>query len=243
MGNMDINRLDNYNKKDFMLHLLHDIEALDIMLEEGMIEKDKSRVGAEQEFCLVGNDCRPSDLGPKLLKIINEEHFTSELAKWNLELNLDPYEIQSGCFDAMKNQLDSLLKIAHAKAAENNNKVILTGILPTIQKNHLDFKNMTPVPRYEILNASFKEQRGGRFNLYIEGVDELSLTHDSILFEACNTSFQVHLQVSPDEVADAYNWAQAIAGPVLAACVNSPILLGKELWNETRIALDRKSVV
>jgi CBS domain-containing protein len=92
------------------------------------------------------------------------------------------------------------------------------------------------------LDQSLKEQRGEDFTLHIEGVDELSLKHDSILFEACNTSFQIHLQISPEEFVDRYNWAQVISGPVLAASVNSPILLGKELWSETRIALFRQSI-
>ena len=39
-----------------------------------------------------------------------------------------------------------------------------------------------------------------------------------------------------------YNWAQAIAGPLLASATNSPILLGKRLWWETRIALFQQSV-
>jgi CBS domain-containing protein len=41
---------------------------------------------------------------------------------------------------------------------------------------------------------------------------------------------------------DTYNWAQAIAGPVLSICTNSPLLIGKELWEETRIALFAQSV-
>ena len=34
-----------------------------------------------------------------------------------------------------------------------------------------------------------------------------------------------------------YNWAQAIAAPVLASAVNSPFLLNHRLWHETRLAL------
>ncbi len=70
----------------------------------------------------------------------------------------------------------------------------------------------------------------------------MKLTHDSILFEACNTSFQVHLQIDPKDAIDMYNWSQMIAGPVLSVMTNSPILLGKELWSETRIALFQQSV-
>lgn len=70
----------------------------------------------------------------------------------------------------------------------------------------------------------------------------MAISHDSVMLEACNTSFQMHLQIKPEEFESKYNWAQAISGPVLAASVNSPLLLGKELWSETRIALFQQSM-
>ena len=60
--------------------------------------------------------------------------------------------------------------------------------------------------------------------------------------EACNASFQVHLQVRPDEFVNLYNVAQLLAGPVLACATNSPLLFGKRLWSETRIALFEQAV-
>jgi CBS domain-containing protein len=68
------------------------------------------------------------------------------------------------------------------------------------------------------------------------------MRHDNIMFEACNTSFQVHLQIDPEQFVDQYNWAQAISGPVLALATNSPLLFGRELWAETRIALFQQSI-
>jgi hypothetical protein len=62
------------------------------------------------------------------------------------------------------------------------------------------------------------------------------------MMESCNTSFQVHFQTSPAEFADAYNMAQAITAPVLAAAVNSPLLFGHRLWQETRVALFQHSI-
>ncbi len=41
---------------------------------------------------------------------------------------------------------------------------------------------------------------------------------------------------------DKYNIAQVVTGPLLAAVVNSPILLGKRLWHETRISVFEYSV-
>ncbi len=242
MGDQQISPLTSQAKKDFLRNLLDDIKALETMIENGQIESGKTRIGAEQEYCLVQENFRPSMLGPEILASIEDEHFTSELAKWNLEINLDPQDATAGCFEKMESQLDELLKIAHQSAEAQKNRVILTGILPTIRKSELDFNNMTPNPRYRVLDNILKELRGEEFSLNIEGVDEVSVKADSILYEACNTSFQIHLQIQPDEFADMYNWAQVLAAPVLAASVNSPLLLGKELWMETRIALFRQSL-
>ena len=242
MGDQQISPLTSQAKKEFLRYLLDDIAALEQMIADGMIESGKIRIGAEQEYCLVRDNLRPAMTGPDVLASIEDPHFTSELAKWNLEINPDPQDATAGCFQRMDQQLNELLKIAHQSAAEHQCKVILTGILPTIRKSELDFDNMTPNPRYRVLDNILKELRGEEFMLNIEGVDEVSVKTDSILYEACNTSFQIHLQIEPDDFADMYNWAQVVAGPVLACSVNSPLLLGKELWMETRIALFRQSL-
>ena len=52
----------------------------------------------------------------------------------------------------------------------------------------------------------------------------------------------LHLQIDPDDFISSFNWSQAIAGPILSICCNSPLLLGRELWDETRIALFRQSI-
>lgn len=101
---------------------------------------------------------------------------------------------------------------------------------------------MTPLQRYEVLNQIICDLRGDDLKLRIKGVDEVNLRHDSILYEGCNTSFQGHLQINAEDFADSYNWAQAISGPILSICANSPLLMGKELWQESRIALFRQSV-
>jgi hypothetical protein len=84
--------------------------------------------------------------------------------------------------------------------------------------------------------------RGGQFELSIKGLDELIIDHDSVMLEACNSSFQVHLQVDPSDFARRYNFAQVLLAPLMAIAVNSPLFLGKRLWSETRVALFRQAV-
>jgi CBS domain-containing protein len=243
MGDHVVDKIETARKRaEFSRHLLNDIEALEIMLEKGMIEDDIVRIGAEQEFCLVNAQWRPSMDSLTILEALNDPHFTTELARYNLEINLDPEELKSTCFADMEGKLLGFLKKAREKSREHQNRIVLTGILPSISKTELEFDYMTPHPRYWALNKAIKNLRRGDFELRLRGVDELCLSHNSVLFEACNTSFQMHLQIKPADFVSSYNWAQAISGPVLGVSTNSPLLLGRELWSETRIALFQQSI-
>jgi CBS domain-containing protein len=230
------------DRKQFLRHLLNDVEALDYMIKHQLIETGVKRIGAEQEFCIVDKHFRPSVKGPDILNNIVDPHFTSELARYNLEINLDPIGLKGRCFSNMEKDLRNLLNKADEAAEKFDGNIVLTGILPSIGKEEVGMDFMTPNPRYYALGDIIKAIRGTDFELNIIGVDELILSHSNILFEACNTSFQIHLQVSPEDFVDKYNWAQMITGPVLAACTNSPLLFGRQLWSETRIALFQQSI-
>jgi len=244
MGSQSVKAIESLSeRKDFLYHLLNDVKALDMMIENDLFEKRKYRIGAEQELCLVDKNFRPSKNALKVLDKINDSHFTTELALFNLEINLDPIKLGNSCFSLLEEHLNSFIKKGR-NAAKNvsDDKILLAGILPTLMKKDLVFKNITPLQRYRILNDTLKKIRGNDFMLRIKGIDELILNHKSILLEACNTSFQVHLQIPLNEIVDKYNWAQAIAGPMLSVMTNSPLLFGRELWSETRIALFQQSV-
>ena len=141
----------------------------------------------------------------------------------------------------MEQELDELIDRARNAAATQDADVLLSGILPTLQKSDLTLDNLTPVARYHELDRGVIRLRGGPLSIHIKGLDELHLTHDNIMMESCNTSFQVHFQSNAKEFANHYNIAQAITAPVLAVAVNSPILFGQRLWQETRVALFQHS--
>ncbi len=242
MGSHKVNKIDTARRAGFVRHLLSDIQALEIMLEKNLVESDIVRIGCEQEFCLVNTNWRPSKNAVDILEALQDPHFTTELARYNLEINLDPEELKLNCFTKVEDQLRSLLAKASHVSQKFNTRIVLAGILPTISKNELLLEFMTPSPRYRLLNEIVRQMRKSDLTLHIRGVDELSITHDSVLFEACNTSFQTHLQIAPDNFIPSYNWAQAISGPILGICANSPLLLGRELWSETRIALFEQSI-
>lgn len=222
--------------------LLRDLQALERMLAEGCFETGIRRIGAEQEMFLVNEAWRPATTALEILDRL-EGPFTTELALYNLEANVEPRVLEGGCFGDLQARLEELVEQARDAAATVATEIALTGILPTLTKSDVTLDNITPKTRYYALNDAFAAARGGEpYKLRIQGADELHTEHDSVMLESCNTSFQVHLQVEPQEFTHLYNVAQVVTAPVLAAAVNSPVLFGKYLWKETRIALFQQSI-
>ena len=234
-------QVDEKKSQAFMKALLEDLRALAFMLEAGRVESGVTRIGAEQEMFLVDRYMRPAPVSLEVLEQVNDSRLTTEIARFNLEANLTPLELAGDCFSRLEVELRQLINLARDAARSQNADVLLSGILPTLQKSDLTLDNLTPVARYHELDRGVIRLRGGPLSIHIKGLDELHLTHDNIMMESCNTSFQVHFQSNAKEFANHYNIAQAVTAPVLAVAVNSPLLFGQRLWEETRVALFQHS--
>ncbi len=247
MGSHDIKTSSGgAEHRAFMAALLRDLDALDEMIATGMIEADQQRIGAEQEMILVDQEFRPA---PKALDILEHLHragmgedITNELARFDIEANIPPVPVGPGMFEQLESQVGQAVQTVEEAAKHFACTPVLTGILPTLELRDLGKLNITPKERYYELDRVIRQMRGRDYELFIKGTDELSIRFPSIMLEALNTSFQIHFQVSADNFVPLYNIAQAVAGPVLAACVNSPLLLGRRLWQETRIAIFQQAV-
>jgi CBS domain-containing protein len=243
MGEFGIRHDDDaVERRRFVQRLLTDVQALEEMLRIGMIESGKQRIGAEQELVLIDASGRPVGRNLEVLAELDDPAFTTELARFNLEFNLPPLNLGGDSLRRMEALINTNVDRIRKVAKQFDADVLLTGILPTLEPADLLLDSLTPVPRYLALNELLMSLRGGPFRFVIKGIEELSVREDSVMFEACNTSFQVHFQVSPESFAEVYNAAQVVAAPILAAAANSPLLFGKRLWKETRIAVFHQSV-
>ncbi|HEY0171209.1 MAG TPA: CBS domain-containing protein [Pyrinomonadaceae bacterium] len=242
MGEQDVKQAsDELQQRAYMKALLDDLRALELMLEGDTLESGVRRIGSEQEMFLVDSNLGPAPVAEEVLARLDDERFVTEIGRFNLEANLTPHLLGGRCFSRMEEELSEVLRLAREGAHACGVDVLLGGILPTLAMSDLRAENMTPRPRYHELNRVIGELRGGTFSAYIKGRDELHIKHDNILLASCNASFQIHLQVNPREFAAQYNLAQAITAPLLAAAVNSPLLFGRRLWQETRVALFQHS--
>ena len=224
-------------RKAFMQQVLQDIKALELMLEKGMFETGVKRIGAEQELNFVDKSWRPAPIAVEVLDDLKSDFITTEYARFNLEINSEPIELKKDCFLQLKKDINEKLEAVSKSAEKHNARIVLTGILPTIRRSDVNKEALTPEPRYEALFNIVSKAKENQYEYNIKGIDELITRDNLALFGGTMTSFQVHLQVDPDEMVNKFNWAQAISGPTLACATNSPMFLGKRLWRETRIAL------
>ena len=243
MGNLNVKLVDSQKDQNENTRcILRDLKAFEQMLDGAWFNEDPIHIGAEQELCLVDEHCKPAPISMAVLDRLTSDGYTTELAKFNLEFNLNPLEFTGSCFSQMATNTEEKLSELAALGEDMNFRTVMTGILPTLRKSDLEMSNLTPLDRYHALVKAIGKMRGSKHELHIRGVDELNVKHDSALLEACNTSFQVHLQIAPAEFVAKYNIALAITAPVLAIAANSPLLFNKRLWNETRIALFQQSI-
>jgi hypothetical protein len=215
-------------------------QCLDVfarMLREARFDAERPMTGLEVELNLVDEAFDPAMKNAEALEAIADPDFVTELGQFNLEINVPPRRLSGAGITTFETDVRKSLNAAEAKASEVGAHMVMVGILPTLRQEHMHPDTISANPRYRLLNDQIFEARGEDLDIAIHGAERLRVTVDSIIPEAACTSMQLHLQVSPDDFSDYWNASQAVAGIQLAVGANSPFLLGKELWAETRIAL------
>jgi hypothetical protein len=207
------------------------------MLRESRFDSDSPMTGLEIELNLVDELGDPALKNTEALEAIADPDFQTELGQFNLEINVPPKQLKDRGFTDFEDGVRASLNDAETKAAKVGAHLVMIGILPTLSTGHMSPESLTPNPRYQLLSDQILAARGEDIVIDIGGPERLRTTSDSIVPEAACTSTQLHIQVSPEEFPAYWNASQAIAGVQLALGANSPFLLGRELWRETRVPL------
>ncbi|MFE6281562.1 glutamate--cysteine ligase [Streptomyces sp. NPDC057877] len=235
-GAFDLSDRQRYRDK-----LRQCLTGLERLLAERRFDRPRNLMGLEIELNLVGADGMPRMLNAQVLERIASRDFQTELAMFNLEVNIAPHQLGGRVFDRLAEELRTSLAYADRKAGELAAGIAMIGILPTLDRDDLVSSNLSDVDRYTLLNDQIVAARGEDFTLDIAGVERLTCTSKSIAPEAACTSVQLHLQVTPDRFADVWNAAQAASAAQIAVGANSPFLFGRELWRESRPPLFQQS--
>ena len=217
------------------------LDVFALMLDAFRFDTERPMTGLEIELDLIDTNAGPAMCNGDILAHLADPTFQTELGLFNLELNARPRLIEGDGFaDYLRDLTDSLGR-ADERARKIDATVVLIGILPTLTPAHAVLENLSPNPRYRLLNEQIVAARGEDISLDIRGAERLRVTTDTIAPEAAGTSVQCHLQVAPEDFAGYWNASQAIAGVQVSLGANSPYLFGRRLWEETRIALFEQS--
>lgn len=229
---------ENFTKR------IHDqVDTLKDILNASSFGKDEpTKIGAELELYLIDDSSNVSPVNLQLLSELNDPQFVSEINQYNIELNLTPSLAAGTPFTSLKREILGKFSTLWDTAGKLGTRPLATGILPTLDQQHLTSEYMTQEPRYQVLARELRKLRGKPFHIKFDGPEPVDFKTTEVCVEGANTSFQVHLMVDKDKFASTFNAAQLTLPMALAISANSSVLFGKTLWDETRVSLFKQSM-
>ncbi|WP_144874444.1 glutamate-cysteine ligase family protein [Microbacterium sp. 1.5R] len=245
---IDARTFTRQDRTEFRAKTERCLDALTSMLADGRfapVDAPDSQLGMEIELNLVDEHGAPTRGNEAALAAIASPAFQTELARFNVEVNVAPRPIGHGSLRELEDVLRGALDVADERAKSTGSSLAMIGMLPTIDETHFTERWFSADPRYSLLGQQVLSARGEDIELQLDGValsddqpaDRLDIVCDTILPEGTCTSVQLHLQVAPESFASYWNAAQAIAGVQVALAANSPFFAGRALWHETRIPM------
>jgi hypothetical protein len=211
--------------------------------KDGTFSSQVPVCGLEMEAWLVDEQALPAPVNQQFLDIMNDPLVVPELAKFNVELNVDPQALNGRALSRLQQGLQQTWNDCQRVAAGIDTRLVMIGILPSVSQQDLTLANMSELKRYRALNEQVLRLREGKpLMLDIHGREQLSISHQDVMLESAATSLQLHLKVAVKDAVRYYNAAQIVSAPLVAASTNSPLLFGRQLWDETRIPLFEQAV-
>ena len=237
LSHFDAGDFDRFYQK-----LAHETWLLNRLIEEKRCSSHHPVAGFEIEAWLIDESMQPAPINEHYLTTLNDPLACAELAKFNIEFNSIPTPLAGNTFSRLHKQLQATWNKAYRHAENLDCRIMMIGILPTLNLADLKLDNMSDMNRYRALNEQILHSRGKPIRLDITGVEHFKLDHYDVMLESATTSFQIHTQV-PMEIAHCfYNAAIIASAPMVALCANAPFLFGKNLWHESRIPLFEQAI-
>lgn len=239
---VDRDQFEESEYRRFAQRLEDSLQALKELLRRPGFGEGPTTLGGELELFIVDQKGGPLPINRALLAQGLDSQVQLELDQFNLEYNLVPVASEGRPFSALERELTGAVNVLNTVASRQGGRVVPIGILPTLRHDDVQAPALSDLPRYRALSAGIRRLRQEPIQVRIDGPDPLDVICDDVTLEGANTSFQVHVRVTPDAFAETYNAAQLATPIALAVGANSPIFLGHRLWDETRVALFKKSV-
>lgn len=242
----EISNTSRFTKTDFhrfKQRLQEETQLITRWFNEGHFSETSHVGGLELEAWLVDQHYQPTPINEPFLQQINHPKIVPELAKFNIELNVDPQELCGKGIGKLHKELVQISTLCQENLEHFSALMVMSGILPTVRHAHLVPANMSKMNRYKALNEQVLRARKGRpLLIEISGREKVKSEHKDVMLESAATSFQLHLQVPESQAKRYLNASMILSAPMVAVAANSPYFLARDLWDETRIPLFEQAV-
>ncbi len=239
---ISIAEFDQQTFADFHQKLKQETDLLHEIARKNGFSKHKPVAGFEIEAWLLDNDMQVAPINEQFLETFHHPLACEELARFNIELNSIPTPCNGAVLSNQLKQLESTWDAAYRHAQNMDKQMMMVGILPTLKQADLTLANMSNRNRYRALNTQILKSRGKPVHLDILGQDHLKIDHNDVMLESSATSLQIHIQLPIDIAHHFYNASIMASAIIVASSANAPFLLGKNLWQETRIPLFEQAI-
>ena len=163
------------------------LEVFARMLHERMFEANPSQVGVEIELNLVDERGTPSMRNADVLDAIADPAWATELGQFNLEINVPPRRLDGNATADLEREVRASLNAADTKARSTGSRLVMIGILPTLDEQDMNEGTLSANERYKVLNEQIFAARGENMRIEIDGAEQLITDADSITPEAACT--------------------------------------------------------
>ncbi|MGQ3889586.1 glutamate-cysteine ligase family protein [Legionella sp. CNM-1927-20] len=235
LGNININQR---RYQEFDKRLLAETNLLEKWFIEQIFIERELEAGSEIELFLLDNQYNPAPYNLDFIKKVNQSALIPEVGAAHLEINTRHVHLYKDGLSKLHQSILSFWRKCCNIARQNQYHLALIGTLPTATGKHIDIKYMTNKKRYHLINDSIQDQCAGQpILINLLGAEHLKFPLYSLTVNGLISAFQIHIQVGLSQSVKYYNIAQAIAGPMLALACNSPFILGKHIWADSRVFL------
>src|SRR5215468_1344859 len=108
------------------------------MLREARFDADKRSIGLEIELNLTEETGDPALANTHVLELIADEDFQTELAQFNIEINIPPRKLEGSVFAELEECVRADLNAAEKQALGAHVNLVMIGILPTLTPDLLN---------------------------------------------------------------------------------------------------------
>ena len=145
------------------------------MLAESRFDPDRRSIGLEIELNLTEETGDPALANTHVLELIADDDFQTELAQFNIEINIPPRKLEGAVFAELEETVRRDLNHAEEQAQKAHAHMMIIGILPTLTEQLLNGEALSANPRYKLLNEQIFAARGEDLEINISGVERLAM--------------------------------------------------------------------